>query len=385
MRTVVIGAGSIGANIAYALTKAGAEVTLVDGRSPAGGTSGASIAWLAQFPQLSWSEPPGRAALRGRIYPSFEELRDQVGGDWLHWSGTLTWGTPGERDRLRAAVEAVTAAGVDLEVMPGDEATARFPGLAFAGDDEVIWEPGSGWVDVPALVDRLVEQVRQRGGEVLVGSPVTELVRQHGTVRGVVLGNGRRIDADVVVNAAGSWGTHIAALADVPIPLDLVPGLVIYTAPTGPDHRLPILNSPQWSARPDPSGGLAVHWRGRTIVPDSGGAPDHGTNERTPGEALEDVARTVPALRGTMPRQVKVGIRPIPPGGPMVGFLEGRRDLYFALSHGGIGWGPTWGWAAVREILRDDPVAELADLRPGRYSRTMAGVGRFADDAEQID
>ena len=51
---VVIGAGSVGANVAYRLAQRGAKVTVLDAGAPGGGTSGTSFAWtnaLSKAPQ----------------------------------------------------------------------------------------------------------------------------------------------------------------------------------------------------------------------------------------------------------------------------------------------------------------------------------------------
>ncbi|HEX6356582.1 FAD-dependent oxidoreductase [Actinophytocola sp.] len=65
-------------------------------------------------------------------------------------------------------------------------------------------------IDVMALHARYVRGVKQRGGEIRTGEPVTE-VRRAGD--GWVV-NGLRVDA--VVDAAGAWADRIAELAGVP-------------------------------------------------------------------------------------------------------------------------------------------------------------------------
>jgi glycine/D-amino acid oxidase-like deaminating enzyme len=46
---VVIGAGSVGANVAYRLAARGAGVTVLDAGAPGAGTSGVSFAWTNSF------------------------------------------------------------------------------------------------------------------------------------------------------------------------------------------------------------------------------------------------------------------------------------------------------------------------------------------------
>jgi D-arginine dehydrogenase len=65
-------------------------------------------------------------------------------------------------------------------------------------------------IDVMALHSRYVRGLKERGGEIRTGTPVTEL-RRDGS--GWVAGD---LKADVVVNAAGAWADRIAAIAGVP-------------------------------------------------------------------------------------------------------------------------------------------------------------------------
>ncbi len=46
---LVVGAGCVGANVAYRLAERGAAVTVLDAGAPGAGTSGASFAWTNSF------------------------------------------------------------------------------------------------------------------------------------------------------------------------------------------------------------------------------------------------------------------------------------------------------------------------------------------------
>src|SRR4051812_22364912 len=88
LRVIVVGAGAVGASIAYRLAAGGAAVTLVDAGEPGGGTTARSFAWLngtAKPPDAS--QPPtaeGVEAPRRR--------RDALGGGpWLHETGNLMY------------------------------------------------------------------------------------------------------------------------------------------------------------------------------------------------------------------------------------------------------------------------------------------------------
>jgi len=378
MKIIVIGAGSVGAHIAYRLQERGASVQLLEAKSAARGTSQSSFAWLSSFPQRAWSEEPGRAALRPTVHPRFHELVDELGGDWMHWDGTLAWGSSDERGSMRELAELCVKRGVRLDVLNADDVRKKFHGIEISDDDEFVYEEESGWVDAPALISRLLSRFVSLGGQLHEQTSVAELIRVGDRVTGVVTASGDRIEADTVINAAGSWGSHIAALAGLALPLNLVPGLMVYTEPVDP-ARVPsvVINSPTWLMRPGSNGGVALHWRGSAMT------SVHGANGWSAERIVEDVAVTIPGLRGIGVAEARVGIRPVPPGGPIVGRVPWREGLYHVLSHGGIGWGPIWADVVAREILGGEEVAELAAMRPDRFYLQTAELGRFADDAEQ--
>ncbi|AJY46816.1 NAD(P)/FAD-dependent oxidoreductase [Martelella endophytica] len=359
MKIAVIGAGAIGANIAYRLRTQGADVVLIDKASPGAGTSGASFSWLSSFPQLSWPETPGRRQLRLSVNGRFDRLAEELGGDWLDWSGTLT--VESAVPDFERAVALSREAGAQIEVLSPEELRKIEPQLRLPENERVAFELRSGWVDAPAMIEQLVRVFALSGGALLVGSGVSAIEQGVSGVTGLILEDGSRIVADVVVNAAGSQATHVAAMAGLAMPLELVPGVMLYAGAGRASLPQHVINGANWLVRPDRDHGTAIHWRGEGLT------ASHGRNGISGSDMLADVASAIPALDGLEPSAMRVGIRAIPPGGPVIGFLPWLNSFYFAVSHGGIGWGPVWADLAVQEILEGKAVAELEGLRPGRF------------------
>lgn len=378
MKVVVIGSGSVGAHVAYRLQEQGAQVTLLDASVPGMGTTASSIAMLNAFPQIAWKEEPGRAALRPKNDPLFHQLAEEVPGDYLHWSGSLLWVSEEEEEEFGALYRVARSRGVNVEEI--DVATAKElePHVNFASRGPVYLEPESGWVDGPAIVRALNDQFVKIGGTLKTATRVVSAEMSNEKVSSVTTESGEKIEADVFVNAAGSWGSHICAMVGLAIPLDLVPGTVVYSVPFEPGKAPQrIINTPGWCGRPDPSGGLAIHWRGHSQT------SHHGENIDDAAEMMHDIAEVIPSLAGTKPVRQTIGIRPLPPGGPIIGTVPWLPNFYHTLSHGGIGWGPRWGWIAAEEILQGSEVKEAAGMRPTRFYLNPSQVGRHADDAEQ--
>lgn len=369
MRVVVVGAGVVGANIAYRLAAQGQDVIVLDAGRAGRATSGTSISWLSSFPQAA-AAPLTELELRLSINREFAQLEAEIGGTWMHRTDTLTWATdPEVRARLRIDWKACADRGVDVEVLSGRQARALEAAVTIPGGAEVYAEHGGGWVDAPLLVETLLAAAVRHGASVLEQAPVTAIEHAAGQVTAVTTSTGQRFAADFVVNAAGSWASHLGAIAGCPVPLDLRPGLIVYSQPLPGGPLGTVLNTPMLNIRPAPGGGVAIHARAENMY------GHHSRNAVTPADVISAAARWLPGLAGTAPAESRVGIRPVPPGGPIIGPHPALGGFYVAVSHGGVGWGPLWGRFAAAEIGGTE-VPALSGWRPDRF---LAGPGNMAE------
>lgn len=92
-RVVVIGAGIVGASLAYHLAGKGAKVILVEAEDIASGVTGRSFAWI----NTSHSGPDPIASLRGAAIQEYRRLETELPGLKVRWTGALSYGaSPGE-------------------------------------------------------------------------------------------------------------------------------------------------------------------------------------------------------------------------------------------------------------------------------------------------
>src|SRR6476619_58539 len=95
---IVVGAGIVGASVAYHAARRGAAVVLLDRREPASGVTGDSFAWIGgRGGEVDASTPLRQAAL-----DDWARLEREVPAIRVRWSGSLAWGgrtpsTAGER------------------------------------------------------------------------------------------------------------------------------------------------------------------------------------------------------------------------------------------------------------------------------------------------
>jgi glycine/D-amino acid oxidase-like deaminating enzyme len=155
---VVVGAGIVGASVAYHAACAGAAVLLIDRSLPASGVTGDSFAWVrgpSAGDAIDGSTPLRRTALE-----DWARLEREVPGVLVRWSGSLAWGEEAlsETDKL----------GADERLADADEIRRLEPNLRVALR-EAIWRPRDGAVDPVAVTEALIDAARRHGAQVRLG------------------------------------------------------------------------------------------------------------------------------------------------------------------------------------------------------------------------
>ncbi len=236
---VVVGSGVIGSAVALELARGGRSVLVLDkaGGPGHGSTSassavirfmystfeGVATAWESKFCWERWSEHLG--------LPGFEPLADPPALSRFHRTGMLHLDVPAvPREH---SIDLLRAAGVPFEELDAVELVARFPHLDSGAywpnkpvSDDAFWEetparlgavhtPDAGFMDDPRLAaDNLAFAARLHGARTAYRAEVTGVDRT-GEVWHLRLADGRRVEAPVVVNAAGPWSGAFNAMAGV--------------------------------------------------------------------------------------------------------------------------------------------------------------------------
>jgi sarcosine oxidase subunit beta len=230
---IIIGAGIIGAAIGYELSKRGQRTLNVDMLPASGyGSTSNSCAIIRVY----YSTLDGCAmAYDGYFY-------------WKHWADYLNAGA-GEtlaafhetgnmvmktklNDRLRKQLAHLDALGIPYEHWTSGDILERFSfydltsyapakplqdpdfGEPTGGEIEgAVYFPKGGYISDPQLATQNIQHAAQRvGADFLFNRRVVEIPTQGDRVQGVVLDDGSRIEAPVVVNVAGPHSYKINAL-----------------------------------------------------------------------------------------------------------------------------------------------------------------------------
>ncbi|MEU7412996.1 FAD-binding oxidoreductase [Streptomyces sp. NPDC042638] len=222
---VVVGAGMVGAACALYAARTGLDVRVVDRGPVAGGTTGAGEGNL-----LVSDKGPGPeldlALLSARLWAA---LADELGTaiEYEPKGGLVVASAPAALTALRDFAAGQRGAGVTAVPVGADRLPELEPHLAPAMAGGVHY-PQDAQV-MPALA--AARLLRASGARMHVGHTVTGVLRAAGgTVYGVRTDRGD-IHAPAVVNAAGTWGGDLAALAGVRLPVLPRRGFVLVTEP----------------------------------------------------------------------------------------------------------------------------------------------------------
>lgn len=231
---VVVGAGVIGSAIAYEMARAGRDVVVVDRLGgPGHGSTSASSA-IVRFNYSTWAG----VALSWEAKHCWENWPRHVGatdGESLaRFCRTGLVMLDVDIAPKAPTLALFDRAGIPYDVwspadlarhVPGLDAGRYWPPKRLA--DGAFWDPAdgelgafftpdAGYVDDPRLAAaNLMAAAQRHGARLLSHREVTAIRRTGNRVAGVELDGTDRIDAPVVVNAAGPWSGAFNRLAGI--------------------------------------------------------------------------------------------------------------------------------------------------------------------------
>ncbi|KOG29209.1 NAD(P)/FAD-dependent oxidoreductase [Streptomyces resistomycificus] len=374
---VVVGAGMVGAACALYATRAGLEVAVVDRGPVAGGTTGGGEGNL-----LVSDKGPGPeldlALLSGRLW---SELAEEFGGsvEYEAKGGVVVATSPGGLAALERFADEQRAAGVVTEPVEADRLYDLEPHLA-PGLPGAVHYPQDCQV-MPALA--AAHLIRASGARLLTGQTVTDVLRTpDGAVRGVRTDQGD-IHAPAVVNAAGTWGSELAALAGVALPVLPRRGFVLVTEPLPRMVRHKVYAADYVADVASDSAALQTSpvVEGTAAGPILIGASRERVGfDRTFSlpvvRALASGAtRLFPFLADVRATRAYLGFRPyLPDHLPAIGPDPRVPGLHHACGHEGAGIGLATGTGQLiaQALTARTPDLDLTPFRPDRFTEEAA-------------
>lgn len=370
---MVVGAGMTGAACALYAARAGLDVVVVDRGPVAGGTTGAGEGNLL----VSDKEPGPELDLALLSLRLWDQLAGELGRliEYEAKGGVVVATSPGGLTALERFAAGQRAAGVIAEPVAGADLYDLEPHLA-PGLPGAVHYPQDCQV-MPALA--AAHLLRASGARLYTGRTVTDVLRRpDGTVLGVRTDRGD-IHAPSLVNAAGTWGADIAALAGTTLPVLPRRGFVLVTEPLPRRIRHKVYAADYVADVASDSAALQTSpvVEGTAAGPVLIGASRErvGFDRSFSLPALRSLAagatRLFPFLAEVWALRAYTGFRPYMPDHlPAIGPDPRVPGLHHACGHEGAGIGLSTGTGhLIAQVLTaKTPDLDLAPFRPDRFA-----------------
>ena len=410
----IIGAGIIGVQIARALQRRGAQITLFDPRDPGTGTSFGNAGYIATeaiFPlahgavlrslprmllnplgplSMRWKEFPrllpwylkyARACSRQRAADSIHALasiQSEAASAWhevislegleeliLANGAMMVYESDRGFNRTRLQREAQRHYNISWEALSGDEARTKVPELSKQIKHAVFYPAGMHVVNPYTVTKTIVERFLAEGGE-YSKLQIDAIETNAGAVRAVRAG-GKQHRFDLVVVCAGHLSGRLLKPLNYDVPIVAERGYHLEMS-----HRETRLNMP-----------VGAYERGFHITPMTSGLRLAGTTEfssadhdaepnwdraeilkRHIGDIMPDLAETETSRwmgqRPTMPDFL-----------PVLGSAPGCENLYLAFGHHHLGLTLSAITATIISdlIATGQPPIDIHPFSLGRFNR----------------
>ena len=366
---VILGAGVIGASIAFHLAKRGAGRILVLERDHiAKGGTGRSSALV----RMHYSFAP-EVELAVKSLEIFQNWKEVVGepGEFRR-TGFVRIVPKNELGLLEKNVAMQKKLGVNTEIIDSAQLKKIEPDWNVDDDPAIAFEPEGGYGDGAIAAQDFMSAARSMGVEYRSKTPATGFLLNGGSLRGVMTEAGT-IEAPIVVAATGPWTKPLFAGVGVDLPI------------TTEFQRVAILRNP-----PDMKGGgcacidsvNTLYFRSdahdKTLVGDFyGDRPVDPDNfpQRASDEwieyIIEQACRRIPKLQNAEVMRGITGIYDMTPDSrPLLGEIPSIKGLYVMAGFSGMGFkiSPAIG-LVMAEMLTDGQATsiDVSAFRPNRF------------------
>jgi sarcosine oxidase subunit beta len=226
---VIVGAGVMGASIAYHLAARGCTDVLILEKelTEISGTTARSVAGVRH--QFS-SEVNVRLSLYS--IERIKHFTEEIGGHAdLHQHGYLFLiDDPATWQEYQRNAEMQRRLGARVETLTPEEATRFIPQTRLDGLLGATYGPDDGHCDAHGIALGYLNRARELGARLLRATSATGFRIEEGRVTAVLAPDGP-IGCEIVVNAAGPYAGEVAALAGLDVPVKPYRRVVYVTEP----------------------------------------------------------------------------------------------------------------------------------------------------------
>lgn len=365
---VIIGGGVIGASAAYSLAKRGMKnVTLIERESAlgAGSTSKAAGGVRMQFSteiniQLSIESI--------KKYETF--AKDMEYETTFFQNGYLfLLKDPGDVKHFQTNLALQQRLGVPVEWISPQQAQKILPQLFIDDLQGATFCPKDGFISTGDITAGYERQCRKLGVNILMNTPVTNVLHGGGQVKGVTTSHGD-IHAPIVINCTGAWAKLIGQMIGLTIPIEPIRRHAVVTRPF-PQIKDPFPLTVDFATRlyfHRESGGILL---GRSNLAEQPGFDTSVDGNYLP-EIIEAALHRVPCLADTDIAHSWAGLYEVTPDAhPIVGETPSLKGLFHAAGFSGHGFmhAPAIGELLAELIMTGKTHMDLTPLSLTRFQK----------------
>ena len=367
---VILGAGVMGASIAFHLARRKAGRILVLDKDHVGsGGSGRSSALIRMHYSF-----PAEVQLALISLKMFEHWREIVGeaGEFRK-TGFVRIVHPNETERLKQNVAMQRSLGAKVELIDRKQLQELEPDWAVDEVELAAYEPDSGHGDGNVVANDFLSRARELGASYLSKTRATSMLASGGTVRGVQTDHGE-IHAPVVIAATGPWTRPLLQQVgfDPPIETEYHQVAILKNAPDMKGGGCACIDSVTATYfRSDASDKFLVgdFYGKRPVDPDN--FPQRAS-ETELEEIIERASRRVSKLENAEVMRGVTGVYDMTPDArPLLGQIPGVEGLYLCAGFSGMGFkiSPAIG-LVMSELILDGAgtTVNISVFRPTRFT-----------------
>ncbi len=364
---VIIGAGVIGASIAYNLSlRSKYHITILERDTPGSGATGHSFAWVNAFGK----DPRDYHTLNRRSLDMWYRLERQFDEDiGIHYGGEMRWECTNERaQQLAERIRQLQTWGYPCRLISRDEMIELEPDLCPGDIVTASYSDADIHIETDKFIGVCLEKACENGSEVITDTNVTDFTIDNDKIKTVITTN-TAYPCDIVILASGIETTQLASRVGVSIPQQCSPGIVIKTTPCQKVlHNVSVIHAP-----PVRENFQNLHLRqlsdGTLRI---GQGTQEGINrddsQRQADTLLEYAKVHLPRIGNAQAIPTPIGYRPMPLDGyPIIGFTKALQNMYIALMHSGVTLAPLVGEMVTLEIADSVDVDWFKPYRLERF------------------
>lgn len=370
---VILGAGVMGASIAFHLAKRRAgKIVVLDKDHVGRGGSGRSSALI----RMHYSFPPEvqLALISLRMFQNWKEVVGHPGD--FRKTGFVRIVHPNEEARLKLNVGMQCALGARVELIGKNDLQQLEPDWNVDDVELAAYEPDSGYGDGAGVAGDLLGAARDLGTNYVSRTQATEFLVEDDRVRGVVTDHGT-ILSPTVISAIGPWTRPLFRQAgcDLPIECEYHQVAILRNAPDMKGGGCACIDSVTATYfRSDAHDKFLVgdFYGKRPIDPDD--FPQRASDESLE-EIIERACGRVPKLAGAEVMRGVTGVYDMTPDSrPLLGEIPGIGGLYVCTGFSGMGFkiSPAIGLVMSELVLdREGRSVDISQFRPSRFAENQ--------------